>query len=190
MIYTVECERCGQTFTAHRAATQNPPRFCSKECFYPGLETRILEGFDRGEGCWRWKGRTQFGYGIIWRDGKATKAHRVVYELLVGPIPSGYELDHACHTNDPGCSGGITCPHRACVRPDHLEPVTPRENWIRGNNFSAINARKTTCPRGHAYDPRWREKYGECRICGQARRNAATRRWRQRQKDLQLADRP
>lgn len=182
MQYTLKCERCGRTFTATRAITQNPPSFCSKTCYDPGFETRVLSRFERSEGCWIWQGPISLGYGTAWRDGKHRKAHRVVYELLVGPVPEGHELDHVCHTEDASCKGGTTCPHRACVRPDHLEPVLPGENWRRGRNFSAANARKTRCPRGHEYDPRWRAKYGECRICGQAQRNESTRRWRERQK--------
>lgn len=181
MRYTLNCERCGKTFTADRAATQNPPRFCSKACFDPGPEARILSRFERGEGCWLWKNPATFGYGVIWINGRPIKAHRAVYELLVGKIPDGHELDHLCHTQDASCVGGVTCPHRACVRPEHLEPVLPGENFKRGLSFAAVNARKTLCPNGHAYDPYWRSKYGECRICGQARRNEATRRWRARQ---------
>lgn len=76
------------------------------------------------------------------------KAHRVVYELLVGPIPDGLELDHTCH-NGTGCPGGHTCPHRACVNPAHLEPVPGVVNQRRGNGFAGRAARQTECKRGH-----------------------------------------
>jgi hypothetical protein len=66
------------------------------------------------------------------------RAHRVAYELLVGPIPDGMHLDHLCRTP-------------ACVNPAHLEPVTPRVNSLRGVSFSAVNATKETCPAGHPY---------------------------------------
>lgn len=64
--------------------------------------------------------------------------HTVAYELLVGPIPKGLEPDHLCRV-------------RACVRPSHIEPVTPRENVRRGTSPVAMNAAKTHCPKGHPY---------------------------------------
>jgi hypothetical protein len=90
--------------------------------------------------CWMWSG-TSDGYGLIVPPGadRARNAHRVVYELYVGPIPDGFHLDHLCRT-----------PH--CVNPDHLEPVTPRENYLRGISPAAENARKTECVWGHPFD--------------------------------------
>lgn len=85
-------------------------------------------------GCWIWQGGVMpTGYGRIHWGGKAHYAHRVAYELSVGPIPPGFEVDHLCYT-------------RLCVRPDHLEAVTPRENRVRAR------ARIQACPKGHAYD--------------------------------------
>lgn len=111
-------------------------------------------------GCWAWTGADGGrGYGSIRRRASethhaATKAHRAVYEVLVGPIPEGLTLDHLCHTRNPDCPGGFTCPHRRCVNPAHLEPVTGRENQLRSANApSAINARKTHCKRGHEFTP-------------------------------------
>jgi hypothetical protein len=75
---------------------------------------------DPGE-CWPWRGATnQRGYGnFMLTDGATAKSHRVTYELLVGPIPEGLELDH-------------TCRNTGCVNPAHLEPVTHAENIRRG----------------------------------------------------------
>jgi hypothetical protein len=82
--------------------------------------------------CWPWTGyKTDRGYGE-WRQGaKIVKAHRVAYELLVGPIPEGLEPDHTCH-NISGCDKGNDCPHRACCNPADVELVTHQENCRRG----------------------------------------------------------
>jgi HNH endonuclease len=88
--------------------------------------------------CWLWtESLTPAGYGRI-RIGKRRKrfVHRIAYELLIGPIPEGMTLDHLCRV-------------RHCVNPAHLEPVTMRENNLRGVSPWAINARKTHCPKGH-----------------------------------------
>ena len=93
-------------------------------------------------------------------------AHRAAYELFVGPIPSGYEIDHLCRVRD-------------CVNPDHLEAVTRRENLLRGDTFAATHAAKTECPRGHPYDTITAQGARRCSIC-----HAATqRRYLQRRKE-------
>lgn len=91
-------------------------------------------------GCWLWVGALfKSGYGAFRKDGKASYAHRVSYELYKKtPIPSGLHLDHLCR---------VTC----CVNPDHLEPVTPGENSGRGN-AGLEQSKRTHCPYGHAYD--------------------------------------
>lgn len=100
-------------------------------------------------GCWMWSGpRHGEGYG---KTGKNGLAHRVVYEALVGPIPDGMQLDHLCRNT-------------GCVRPDHLEPVTRKENILRGESPHAKNARKTHCPKGHPLDGTER-KGRNCKTC-------------------------
>lgn len=95
--------------------------------------------------CWLWTGTIDpDGYGVArWRIHGGplgrTAAHRASYELLVGPISVGMEIDHLCKT-------------RACVRPDHLEAVTRLENWRRSDAVSRINADKTHCDHGHPFD--------------------------------------
>ena len=88
-------------------------------------------------GCWMWTASVQRpGYGQIgvWNGERCVPrlAHRVMYELKVGPIPGGMEIDHLCHTRDLSCRAGVNCPHRRCVNPDHLEVVTKQENARRG----------------------------------------------------------
>lgn len=94
--------------------------------------------------CWLW---TAFlgtgGYGMfglkVGDKHRVVRAHRFAYELLVGLIPEGLHIDHLCR-------------NRGCVNPTHLEPVTQRENNLRGESPIAKEAAKTHCPQGHPYD--------------------------------------
>lgn len=72
-----------------------------------------------GAGCWLWTATLVRGYGQFGIGSRRQYAHRVAYELLVGPVPEGLQLDHLCRTP-------------ACVNPAHLDPVTCRENLLRG----------------------------------------------------------
>jgi hypothetical protein len=65
-------------------------------------------------------------------------AHRYAFELLRHEVPDGLALDHLCRDH-------------GCVNPWHLEPVTPRENVLRGVGRTAVNARKTHCIHGHPF---------------------------------------
>lgn len=116
------------------------------------LEQRFWSKVEKSpNGCWLWTASlTGPGYGQFWAKGQNVLAHRFAYEALVGPIPSGLELDHICH-NDSDCAGGSHCPHRACVNPAHLEPVTHAVNSRRGRGQDSHNHLKTHCPKGHAY---------------------------------------
>lgn len=92
------------------------------------------------------------GYSRTSIQNRSHRAHRVIYELLVGPIPDGMTIDHTCH--DPSeCQPGPTCPHRRCVNPEHLEVVSSVENIARGGSFSSENAAKTHCVHGHEFTP-------------------------------------
>lgn len=70
-------------------------------------------------GCMEWIGACSTnGYGAFWLEGRQGAAHRRAFEVMVGPVPDGMELDHLCA-------------NRRCVRPCHLEPVTHAENLRR-----------------------------------------------------------
>lgn len=103
------------------------------------LESKIDWPLDLAE-CWPWLGRIGTnGYGIMSKDGRPMLVHRLMYELLtMEAIPPGLQIDHLCR-------------NRECVNPAHLETVTARENQLRGESFSGVNARKTHCPKGHPY---------------------------------------
>lgn len=101
--------------------------------------------------CWTFGGYRARGYGRASFRGKDVSAHRLVYELLRAVVPAGLQLDHLCHTRDEQCPGGYSCPHRACVNPDHLEIVTCQENVLRSRGLAAQFAKKTHCPLGHPY---------------------------------------
>lgn len=93
---------------------------------------------------WGWRGEHgKYGHAMarVRVDGKRlrTPAYRVLYELLVGPIPQGMTLAHQC-----GWSG--------CVRPSHVEPKSQRANLLESPITQAtINANKTHCVNGHEF---------------------------------------
>ena len=99
-------------------------------------EIRFQRFFDQPEiGCWLWRGKTagtksRYGYFAPGRRPEDPRklAHRYAYELWVGPIPEGMEIHHKCR-------------NPLCVRPDHLEAVTPQRN-------SELE-RMTVCRHGH-----------------------------------------
>lgn len=133
------------------------------------LPEKIRSGLThRPTGCWEWtQAKTGAGYGEVRWEGAVRLVHRLVYELLVGPVPDGLELDHV---KDRGCVSTL------CCNPLHLEPVTHGENMRR--------SRRTHCRRGHELTPensyirpgkRW---VRECRTCKRASNRAAVERRR------------
>jgi hypothetical protein len=114
-------------------------------------------------GCWLWTG-TKYpdGYGMVYvlgsgRDRRLyTRAHRVVYEALVGPIPEGLELDYVAERG---------CTSKACVNPAHLEPVTHLENVQR---HYATRPPRTRCEKDHDLTQPNSTTDGRCRACRRA----------------------
>jgi hypothetical protein len=116
-----------------------------------------------GDGCWIWQGSIDHhGYGRFRYNGKTMGAHQASFDMFVGRMPQGCEPDHTCGTT-------------ACVRPDHLDPVTHRENLLRGKTLTALNAAATHCPRNHLYDEtntRLNNGSRICRTCHRERERA------------------
>jgi hypothetical protein len=121
-------------------------------------------------GCWEWIGaRDSRGYGNVKVDRRVRKAHRVIYELVHGPVPPGLECDHRCRVP-------------WCVNPEHVELVAHTENVRRGAAKWVPGARqraKKRCPQGHAYtkaNTYVRPSTGgrACRTCDRERKRAAS----------------
>lgn len=141
-------------------------------------------------GCWFWTGAERGGgYGTASLENRARPAHWLVYAALRGPVPKDHELDHLCRV-------------RPCCNPDHLEPVTHKENMRRspvaGIARATQQSTKTHCPKGHPYSGdnlmvfegrAWQKPRAQNRICRICHRNTgreAQRRYRARQKALRL----
>jgi len=119
--------------------------------------------------CLRWPGDLNSnGYGLIRVDGVKRGVHRVAYEVLVGPIPDGYEIDHVWSRG---------CRFRDCIEPSHLEAVTREENVRR------MTQKRTHCGRGHEFseaNTAWRVVKGvrtNSRICRTCRQHNREQRW-------------
>ena len=107
------------------------------------IDKKISKFWDKVEKtgyCWNWKGSiNSWQYGQVRINNRYWRVHRLAYTLLVGEIPQSKVLDHLCR-------------NRICVNPNHLEPVTNKENVLRGKGLTALNSQKTLCIRGHNLD--------------------------------------
>lgn len=131
------------------------------------LPKRFRDKFQKHEsGCWLWTAaHSAEGYGLFHlpRPRGMVRAYRFAWENTGhGAIPPGMQIDHKCRVP-------------ACVNPDHLQVVTPRENTLLGIGPTAVNARLTHCRRGHALpakNARGRRRCRECENAGDRRRYA------------------
>lgn len=80
----------------------------------PTIESMLANTQRNGE-CLEWtRAKQSRGYGVLW-DKKQKLAHRVMFELVNGPIPEGMELLHSCD-------------NPSCINPEHLRIGTHVEN--------------------------------------------------------------
>jgi hypothetical protein len=93
-----------------KAFTRAPARINKKP-----LHDRFFSKVEKTETCWNWTGTLVQGYGCTSVNGRSKRAHRVSYELLVGPLEQATILHHKCA-------------NRKCVNPDHLQVVSYTEN--------------------------------------------------------------
>lgn len=124
--------------------------------------------------CFVWTGAlSDDGYGLVSVEGKLMYTHVRAWTLVNGPVPPDRVIDHLCRW-------------RPCFRTvlgggdgNHLEPITNKENVLRGIGPTALNAQKTHCPRGHPYDdantiirvdPITLAERRRCRTCERQRR--------------------
>jgi hypothetical protein len=108
----------------------------------PSLVERFWSrvSIDTGTTCWNWigkKDRADYGVFYISGDKRNARAHRFSYELHLGTIPEGLVLDHLCR-------------NKRCVNPEHLEPVTQRENVRRGTK-GYMRYERECCTYGHPF---------------------------------------
>jgi hypothetical protein len=143
-------------------------KFCSDDCYLASrrksAEVIFFSSTDfwaNSHGCWLWKlpvNNQGYAHIWLWDTQRKIKAHRWSYEYWRGKIPESLVVDHLCRIHH-------------CVNPWHLEPVTPRENILRGEGLAAQQAKRMHCKRGHAlteeniyHNPRFpRSRW--CRLC-------------------------
>ena len=166
--------RCGTEFYA-RPSLVDRKRFCSPACYQEYFRETAKTPLERFEesyipepnsGCWLWLGCLDGkNYGILGINRRNVYAHRFSYTLKYGAIPADKELDHLCRNT-------------FCCNPDHVEPVTHRENMLRSPiTIGGRHTRRTHCPSGHEYSEEntYRSPGGH-RFCKECRRGVDKKR--------------
>jgi len=165
------CEKCEKKAVARKLCSGHYQQAVKSGEVVTGrksLSERVLEKVNKSGpvpecapelgSCWTWtasfdgKGYGQIQVGTL-ASPKMARAHRIVYELIVGPIPDGLVLDHLCRVPK-------------CVNPEHLQPITQHENLQRG-----YWRNKTQCAKGHSFDERntyYVAGKRKCRECSRA----------------------
>lgn len=158
------CNAHYQRLLKYGSATGSPARQTDLD--------RFLVKVDTSGDCWEWVAQIDpgSGYGRFHWRGRPGWAHRVSYELHVGPIPSGHQIDHLCR-------------NRKCVNPAHIEAVPPRVNMLRSMAPSAVVVRTNRCKRGHEFTPEntYQRPDGGGRQC----RECIRLRWRKAWRDAE-----
>ena len=121
--------------------TELPPR--------PTALERFMARVDKTPTCWLWTGGRRGDYGHFWLDGRGILAHHF---LLPAPVPAGRQADHLCRNT-------------LCVRPEHIEVVTPGENTRRQRRHTD----RTECVNGHPFTPENRGASRRCLACHRER---------------------
>lgn len=172
---TCSVPECGKPSPGSRVCSTHRERMRRTGTYEPAVRLPLEEAFwaqvEKDVECWKWVGPiNQNGYGVFSYDNERRYAHRFAYELMVGQVQEKMQLDHVCHTRDPLCREGLSCRHRRCVNPDHLEPVTGRVNIKRAAE------RRQACRRGHPRVPGnvyvRLDGYQVCRACIRLRNEA------------------
>ena len=114
--------------------------------FTPINQDRFWLKVNKTDSCWEWVAAKVRGYGTYWvptsSGMKQAYAHRISYALKHGDIPDGVQIDHMCR-------------NRACVDPDHLRPVTNKQN---AENLGTVGQGGRSGVRGvawHAQAGKW-----------------------------------
>jgi len=157
---------CSTHYSSHWKRSKDPTVIALKLLGPPTDGERFAASFipEPNSGCWLWLGNLhRMGYGRLKEGKRVISAHRFAYEYYRGTIPNGLVIDHLCRVP-------------SCVNPWHMEVVTNTVNILRGEGFSARNAKQTHCIHGHLLAGenlqivvRGTRRWRKCKACEQRR---------------------